>query len=148
MADTVRFVRLEGNPDLPLPSRGTPQAAGSDVRSADPEFVLHPGEIRRVGTGFIMELPPGMECQVRPRSGLAVRHGIGSPNSPGTIDPDYRGELQVALVNLGPEAVTIARGERIAQLVFARFEVPDLLEAEAVSDTARGTGGFGSTGRA
>ena len=148
MADVVRFVRLEGNPDLPLPSRGTPHAAGYDVRSAEAEFVLEPGEIRRVRTGFVMELPLGIECQVRPRSGLAVRHGISLPNSPGTIDPDYRGELQVALINLGRERVTIARGERIAQLVFARFEAPDLVEVEAVSDTVRGDGGFGSTGRA
>ncbi len=148
MSGSVRFVRLESNPDLPLPSRGTPQAAGYDVRSADPEFVLEPGEIRLVHTGLVMELPVGIECQVRPRSGLAVRHGISLPNTPGTIDPDYRGELQVALINLGRDPVTIARGERIAQLVFARFEVLNVVEAEAVSDTARGSGGFGSTGRA
>jgi dUTP pyrophosphatase len=95
-----------------------------------------------------MELPVGIECQVRPRSGLAVRHGISLPNTPGTIDPDYRGELQVALINLGRDPVTIARGERVAQLVFARFEVLNVVEVEAVSDTARGSGGFGSTGRA
>ena len=148
MSGSVRFVRLESNPDLPLPSRGTPQAAGYDVRSADPEFVLEPGEIRLVHTGLVMELPVGIECQVRPRSGLAVRHGISLPNTPGTIDPDYRGELQVALINLGRDPVTIARGERVAQLVFARFEVLNVVEAEAVSDTARGSGGFGSTGRA
>ena len=148
MSGSVRFVRLESNPDLPLPSRGTPQAAGYDVRSADPEFVLEPGEIRLVHTGLVMELPVGIECQVRPRSGLAVRHGISLPNTPGTIDPDYRGELQVALINLGRDPVTIARGERVAQLVFARFEVLNVVEVEAVSDTARGSGGFGSTGRA
>ena len=148
MSGSVRFVRLESNPDLPLPSRGTPQAAGYDVRSADPEFVLEPGEIRLVHTGLVMELPVGIECQVRPRSGLAVRHGISLPNTPGTIDPDYRGELQVALINLGRDPVTIARGERVAQLVLARFEVLNVVEAEAVSDTARGSGGFGSTGRA
>lgn len=147
MGDVVRFVRLESNPDLPLPARGTAQAAGYDVRSADPEFVLEPGEIRRVHTGLVMELPPGIECQVRPRSGLAVRHGISLPNTPGTIDPDYRGELQVALINHGPEPVTVARGDRIAQLVFARFEVLEVEEAEEISDTARGRGGFGSTGR-
>ncbi len=142
----VRFQRLEHNPDLPLPARATAQAAGYDVRSADSDFVLEPGEIRVVATGLVMELPSGVECQVRPRSGLAVRHGITMPNSPGTIDPDYRGELKVPLQNLGPAPVSLGRGERIAQLVFARFEAPEVLEASEVGDTDRGTGGFGSTG--
>jgi dUTP pyrophosphatase len=145
---SVRFQRLPTNPDLPLPERATPHAAGFDVRSAEVEFSLEPGEIRLVGTGLVMELPEYLECQVRPRSGLAVRHGVTLPNTPGTIDPDYRGEVRVALINLGPEPVTIARGERIAQLVFARFETPAVDEVEAVSDTGRGAGGFGSTGRA
>lgn len=143
----VRFKRLPGNPDLPLPSRATPHAAGYDVRSAEEDFVLERFEIRLVGTGLVMELPEEVECQVRPRSGLAVRHGIGMPNSPGTIDPDYRGELKVPLQNLGGEPVTITRGERIAQLVFARFEAPEIVEAEEVGGTERGGGGFGSTGR-
>lgn len=143
---TVRFMRLEHNPDLPLPARATPQAAGYDVRSADEDFVLQPGEIRLVSTGLVMELPDGVECQVRPRSGLAVRHGITLPNSPGTIDPDYRGELKVPLQNLGPDAVPLARGERVAQLVFARFETPAVQEAAQLSGTERGEGGFGSTG--
>jgi dUTP pyrophosphatase len=142
----VRFLRLEGNPDVPLPSRATAQAAGYDVRSAETDLDLHPGEIRAVSTGLIMELPPGMECQVRPRSGLAARYGITLPNSPGTIDPDYRGELKVLLQNGGGEAVSIRRGERIAQLVFARFEAPDVLEVDSISQTDRGQGGFGSTG--
>jgi dUTP pyrophosphatase len=94
-----------------------------------------------------MELPTGIECQVRPRSGLAARFGITLPNSPGTIDPDYRGELKVLLQNGGSEVVTIRRGERIAQLVFARFEAPMVVEVDAISDTDRGGGGFGSTGR-
>ncbi len=144
----VRFRRLPTNPDLPLPSRATPQAAGFDVRSAEPDFVLRPGEIRAVATGLVLELPPGLECQVRPRSGLALRHGITLPNAPGTIDPDYRGELKILLQNAGPEAVTIRRGDRIAQLVFARFVVPPLREAESLTETDRGSGGFGSTGRA
>ena len=93
-----------------------------------------------------MELPEGVECQVRPRSGLAVRHGITLPNSPGTIDPDYRGELRVPLQNLGPAPVTIERGERIAQLVFARFEALLVEEVDELSETERGVGGFGSTG--
>ncbi len=142
----VRFLRLEGNPDVPLPSRATAQAAGYDVRSAETDLDLHPGEIRAVSTGLIMELPPGMECQVRPRSGLAARYGITLPNSPGTIDPDYRGELKVLLQNGGGESVSIRRGERIAQLVFARFEAPDVLEVDSISQTDRGQGGFGSTG--
>ncbi len=143
----IRFLRLEGNPDLPLPDRATPHAAGYDVRSAEADFDLSPGQIRAVSTGLIMELPPGLECQVRPRSGLAARHGITLPNSPGTIDPDYRGELKVLMQNTGAEPVTIHRGERIAQLVFARFEAPEVEEAEEVSETLRGEGGFGSTGR-
>lgn len=147
MSPTVRFLRLESNPDLPLPSRATSHAAGFDVRSADPDFDLAPGEIRLVHTGLVMELPEGIECQVRPRSGLAVKHGVTLPNTPGTIDPDYRGEVRVALINLGREPVRIARGERVAQLVFARFEVPEVVEAADVSGTARGGGGFGSTGR-
>jgi len=143
----VRFRRLESNPDLPLPGRATPHAAGYDVRSADPDFELGPGEIRAVATGLIMELPPGVECQVRPRSGLAARYGITLPNSPGTIDPDYRGEVRVLLQNAGPAPVAIRRGERIAQLVFARFEAPFVEEAPVLSETMRGEGGFGSTGR-
>jgi dUTP pyrophosphatase len=143
---TVRFVRLPSNPDLPLPGRGTPQAAGYDIRSAEDEVVLQPGEIRLVGTGLIMELPEGMECQVRPRSGLALKHGITLHNSPGTIDPDYRGEVRVIMQNLGADPVTLPRGERIAQLVFARFEAPEVIEVDALSETERGEGGFGSTG--
>jgi dUTP pyrophosphatase len=144
----VRFSRLPSNPDLPLPSRATEHAAGYDVRSADDAVTLEPGEIRLVGTGLTMELPFGMECQVRPRSGLALQHGITLPNSPGTIDPDYRGELRVIMQNLGSEVFTIDRGERIAQLVFARFETPEVSEVRALSETERGAGGFGSTGRA
>ena len=142
----VRFRRLPSNPDLPLPERATPHAAGYDVRSAE-EAVLEPGEIRLVATGLVMELPEGLECQVRPRSGLALKHGITLPNSPGTIDPDYRGELRIILQNLGPEPVRLGRGERIAQLVFARFETPETVEVDRVSETHRGESGFGSTGR-
>lgn len=143
----VRFLRLPHNPDLPLPSRASEHAAGYDVRSAEDDFELDRFEIRLVATGVAMALPEGIECQVRPRSGLATRHGITVPNSPGTIDPDYRGEVKVALQNLGPEPVTIGRGERIAQLVFARFAAPRLLEVAELDDTGRGQSGFGSTGR-
>ncbi len=141
----VRFKRLPANPDLPLPSRATPHAAGYDVRSAE-AFVLAPQEIRLVSTGLEMELPEGMECQVRPRSGLALRHGVTLPNSPGTIDPDYRGELRIILQNSGTEPVTFTRGDRIAQLVFQRFSVPEVIEALELGITARGEDGFGSTG--
>jgi dUTP pyrophosphatase len=144
----VRFLRLSSNPDLPLPERATAHAAGYDLRSAESDFVLEVGEIRLVGSGLAMELPFDVECQVRPRSGLATRHGITMPNAPGTIDPDYRGELRVPLQNLGPAPVTIRRGERIAQLVFARFEVLEVEEARTLSETERGSGGFGSTGSA
>lgn len=143
----VRFRRLATNPDLPLPGRATPHAAGYDVRSVEDDFVLEPGGIRAVATGLVIELPEGVECQVRPRSGLAARHGITVPNSPGTIDPDYRGEVKVLLMNLGAEAVTIHRGERVAQLVFARFETPRVTEVAELTVTERGAGGFGSTGR-
>ncbi|MFQ5538563.1 MAG: dUTP diphosphatase, partial [Gemmatimonadota bacterium] len=143
----VRFKRLPSNPDLPLPERGTPHAAGYDIRCAEEGVVLQPGEIRLVATGLVMELPEGVECQVRPRSGLALKYGITLPNSPGTIDPDYRGELRVIMQNLGPEPVALARGERIAQLVFARFEAPLIEEVQDLSETRRGSGGFGSTGR-
>jgi dUTP pyrophosphatase len=142
----VHFVRLPDNPDLPLPRRQTSGSAGFDVSSAEADFVLEPGERRAVRTGFRMQLPPDVECQVRPRSGLALRHGITLPNAPATIDPDYRGELQVILWNAGNEPVPIPRGMRIAQLVFARFAVPEVREAASLGDTGRGTGGFGSTG--
>lgn len=142
----VRVLRLPNNPDLPLPSRQTGGSAGFDLASAEPDFVLSPGERRAVATGLSIELPHGVEGQVRPRSGLALRHGLTMPNAPGTIDSDYRGELKVILQNGGAQPVTIARGDRIAQLVFARYETPDLVDATALDDSARGAGGFGSTG--
>lgn len=143
---TVRFLRLAHNPDLPLPARATPGSAGYDVASAEDDFVLAPGERRLVATGLAMELPDGVECQVRPRSGLALRHGVTLPNSPATIDPDYRGELKVIVWNAGADAVPVPRGMRIAQLVFARFETPEVELVESLGETGRGVGGFGSTG--
>ena len=110
----VRVLRLPTNLDLPLPSRQTTGSAGFDLASAEPDFVLAPGERRLVATGLAVEIPPGIEGQVRPRSGLALRHGITMPNAPGTIDSDYRGEVRVILQNLGAEPVTIVRGDRIA----------------------------------
>jgi dUTP pyrophosphatase len=142
----VRVLRLPHNLDLPLPSRQTNGSAGFDLASAEPDFVLAPGERKLVATGLAIELPPGVEGQVRPRSGLAFRHGITMPNAPGTIDSDYRGELRVILQNSGTAPVSIARGDRIAQLVFARYETPELVDATALEESARGAGGFGSTG--
>jgi dUTP pyrophosphatase len=144
--DMVRFIRLPGNPDLPLPSRQTEGSAGYDVSSSEPDFTLGPGERRAVATGLRMELPPHLECQIRPRSGLALRHGVTLPNTPATIDPDYRGELRIILWNAGDEPVPVARGMRIAQLVFARFETPGIVEVDDIGETVRGSGGFGSTG--
>ncbi|MDZ7779390.1 MAG: dUTP diphosphatase [Gemmatimonadota bacterium] len=145
MRDRVRFTRVGDQADLLPPARGSARAAGYDVRAAE-SVTLEPGEIRLVGTGFALELPEHLECQVRPRSGLALKHGITVPNSPGTIDPDYRGELRIILQNSGCETVRLDRGERIAQLVFARFETPELSEVSVLSSTDRGDGGFGSTG--
>jgi dUTP diphosphatase len=142
----VHVRRLAGNADLPLPSRQTAGAAGYDVASAEADLVLDPGARRAVGTGLAFELPAGVEMQVRPRSGLALRYGITLPNAPGTIDPDYRGELKIILLNVGTEPVTIRRGDRIAQLVFSRFETPRVVETDALRETERGAGGFGSTG--
>jgi len=143
---SVRIQRLAHNPDLPLPARQTSESAGYDVCSCEADFVLAPGERRALATGFAFALPPGVEMQVRPRSGLALKHGITLPNSPGTIDPDYRGELKVIVLHAGTEPLRIARGDRIAQLIFARFESPVLLESASLESTARGAGGFGSTG--
>jgi dUTP pyrophosphatase len=143
---TVRFRRLAANPDLPLPERATAGAAGYDIASGEPDFVLRAGERRLVHTGLEMELPEGVECQIRPRSGLALKHGITLPNSPATIDPDYRGELRVIVWNAGADDVPVPRGMRIAQLVFARFETPEIVAADDLSATGRGVGGFGSTG--
>ena len=142
----VRVLRLTHNQDLPLPSRRTSGSAGFDLASAEPDFVLAPGERRLVRTGLALEIPPGIEGQVRPRSGLALRHGLTMPNAPGTIDSDYRGEVGVILQNSGTEPVTIVRGDRIAQLVFARYETPALEDVEVLEASTRGAGGFGSTG--
>jgi dUTP pyrophosphatase len=142
----VRVLRLSHNLDLPLPTRRTSGSAGFDLASAEPTFVLAPGERRLVATGLAIELPDGVEGQVRPRSGLALKHGITMPNAPGTIDTDYRGELKVILQNSGTEPVEICRGDRIAQLVFARYEAPELVDATVLAESTRGAGGFGSTG--
>ena len=135
---------------LALPSYATDHSAGMDLRAAVPEddpMVLSPGERVLVPTGIQIALPTGHEGQVRPRSGLAVKHGITVLNSPGTIDADYRGEVKVILINLGNEPFTITRGERIAQLVVARHETVQWRSSEDLAETVRGEGGFGHTGR-
>lgn len=147
----VRMRRLEGfDPAVALPEFATGDAAGADIRLNLPgrdAVVLAPGARALLPTGLAMALPPGFEAQVRPRSGLALRHGVTVLNAPGTVDADYRGHVQVLLVNLGQEPVTLAHGERIAQMVIARHEQARMVEVEAVDETARGAGGFGSTGR-
>jgi dUTP pyrophosphatase len=145
----VRVQRLPAAHGLPLPASASPGSAGLDLRAAVPEdgeIVLRPGERALIPTGLVLEIPPGCEGQVRPRSGLALRHGIGVLNSPGTIDSDYRGEVGVILINLGESPFPIRRGDRIAQLVFARFEPVEWEETETLEETGRGDGGFGSTG--
>jgi dUTP pyrophosphatase len=133
---------------LPLPSYATAHAAGLDLMAAiDVPLEMLPGARLVVPTGISIALPEGYEGQVRPRSGLARKHGITLLNAPGTIDADYRGEVQVILINLSPDAFTVARGERIAQLIVAPVARIAWARAEALSETARGTGGFGSTGR-
>ena len=142
----VLITRLPHGEGLPLPARQTPGAVGYDLASAE-EGDLLPLERRLFATGFAIALPEGWECQLRPRSGLALRHGVTLPNTPATIDSDYRGELKVALVNLGAEPYRVERGMRIAQMVFARVEAPALVCVKALPPSHRGTGGFGSTGR-
>ena len=141
-------VRIKRVRPSSIPCYMTEQAAGVDLHAAlDGAFTLHPGERALVPTGIAIEIPPGFEAQVRPRSGLALRHGIALVNSPGTIDADYRGEIGVILINLGSEPFTVASGERIAQMVFARCERAEFIEVEELGQSGRGSGGFGHTGR-
>jgi dUTP pyrophosphatase len=145
----VRVLRLPHGRDLPLPSYQTALAAGMDLMAAVPEeapLTISPGARALVPTGIVIALPDGTEAQVRPRSGLAARYGVTVLNAPGTIDADYRGEVQVLLVNLGAEPVTITRGMRIAQLVIAQVARVLLCEVALIDETSRGAGGFGSTG--
>jgi dUTP pyrophosphatase len=136
--------RLPGN-DLPLPAYATEHASGLDLRAAE-DHDIPPGTRVAVGTGFSLAIPAGWEGQVRMRSGLALRHGLIVPNAPGTIDADYRGELKVIVMNLGPETFRVRRGDRIAQLVVQRVERARPLEVEDLPGSARGEGGFGHTG--
>jgi dUTP pyrophosphatase len=143
----VRVLRLPHGVGLPLPAYATAGAAGADLHAAVSEpLVLAPGERRAVPTGLVLEIPPGYEAQVRPRSGLALRHGVTVANAPGTVDSDYRGEVRVLLVNLGAKPFTVTRGDRIAQLVVAPVTRAEFAEAVELSGSRRGAGGFGSTG--
>lgn len=144
----VQLKRLPGNEDIALPKRMSEWAAGFDLHAAVAEpLTLSPGERALVPTGFAMAMPRELEAQIRPRSGLAFKHGITCLNSPGTIDADYRGEVKVLLVNLGQQPFVIERGERIAQMVFQVVPQVELTEVSELSDTVRGEGGFGHTGK-
>jgi dUTP pyrophosphatase len=142
---SIPLLRLPHGADLPLPAYATEGAAGMDVVAAE-ALILAPGARHAVATGFAMAIPAGYEVQVRPRSGLALKHGITCLNTPGTIDSDYRGEVKVILANLGSDPFPIARGDRIAQLVPAPVQRATLSEVDNLDETARGARGFGSTG--
>ena len=146
MTVRIQIARLPHGQGLPLPSYATPGAAGMDVVAAE-DLDLSPGQRHAVATGFRVAIPDGYEIQVRPRSGLAFKHGISVPNTPGTIDSDYRGELKILLINHGTEIFAIRRGERIAQLVPAAVTLAAFDEVDELDDTNRGHGGFGSTGQ-
>ena len=141
----VRVRRLPHGEGLALPAYATAGAAGMDVLAAE-DVTLAPGARHAVATGLALAIPPGFEIQVRPRSGLALKHGISVPNTPGTIDSDYRGELKVILINHGAEPFALARGDRVAQLVLAPVVQAAWTEVADLDETARGAGGFGSTG--
>jgi dUTP pyrophosphatase len=143
---TIRIRRLSNGTDLPLPAYASDGAAGMDIVSAE-SLTIAPGERHAVATGFAVAIPAGFEIQVRPRSGLALKHGVTCLNTPGTIDSDYRGEVKVILANLGTEPFVIWRGDRIAQLVPAEVQRAGFQEVADLDETARGSGGFGSTGR-
>lgn len=147
MSDTLK-VKIVNRSGLPLPEYKTAESAGMDLSSAEQKAItLKPLERKLIKTGLFIELPKGFEAQVRPRSGMAFKHGISVLNSPGTIDSDYRGEIGVIAVNLSNEEYTIEKGERIAQLVIAKHERAEWVAVETLEETERGAGGFGSTGK-
>ncbi|AUO09189.1 deoxyuridine 5'-triphosphate nucleotidohydrolase [Paenibacillus jamilae] len=148
MLTYVEINRLGGNEDIELPRKMSELASGFDLYAAVQEdLVLEPGKRCLVPTGFAIAMPAGLEAQIRPRSGLALKHGITCLNTPGTIDADYRGEIKVLLINLGDEPFTITRNERIAQMVFQVVPEVELKQVDHLSETVRGAGGFGHTGR-
>ena len=143
----IKFKRLRDNGDLPLPRYETEMAAGMDLRAAvELPVILNPGDIKLIPTGLAVAIPPGYEAQVRPRSGLALKYGIGLVNSPGTIDSDYRGEIGAILINWGDEAFTVRRGDRIAQMIISKVYQAEILQADHLDETDRGQGGFGHSG--
>jgi dUTP pyrophosphatase len=151
MSDSIK-IKLKriktGYDDIPLPSYSTDGASGMDIRAAvDDEFVIPKGDIALVPTNLSVEIPEGFEIQVRPRSGLAVKHGIGVLNSPGTIDSDYRGEIKIILFNFGREDFHIKRGDRIAQIILNKFYKASFDETDELNQSSRGSGGFGHTGK-
>lgn len=144
---TIPVQQMDHAKNLPLPKYETNGAAGMDICAAlSDDIIIAPGTFATLPTGLMIALPQGLEAQIRPRSGLAFKHGITVLNSPGTIDSDYRGEIKIALINHGPEPVTITHGMRIAQMVIASVTTATLTPADSLDETARGTGGFGSTG--
>ena len=141
-------IKIINKSNNPLPAYETRGSAGMDLRAfVQEDILLHPLERKLVPTGLFIELPEGYEAQLRPRSGLAFKHGISLPNSPATIDSDYRGEIKIALINLSNEPFIIKNGERIAQMIIARHEKAELIEVTELTETKRGEGGFGSTGK-
>ena len=144
---TVKIKRLENNSDLPLPGYETAGSSGMDIRASVKEPVLiEPGEIRLIPTGLAVSIPPGYEGQIRPRSGLALKHGIGMVNSPGTIDSDYRGEIGIIVINWGKKPFKIGRGDRIAQMIISKVYAAEIMEVHDLDSTTRGEGGFGHSG--
>jgi len=143
----IKIKRLESSIDLPLPDYETEGSSGMDIRASVREPVLmKPGEIKLIPTGISVSIPPGYEGQIRPRSGLALKHGIGLINSPGTIDSDYRGEIAIIMINWGEKSFTIRRGDRIAQMIIIKVQRADLVEVDDLDSTKRGDGGFGHSG--
>lgn len=143
----VYIKKLESAEDLPLPRFMTHGAAGMDLyANVTEELVIAPGAIKLVPTGISIAVPEGYEAQIRPRSGLAIKHGISLVNTPGTIDSDYRGEISIIMINFGEKPFMIKRGDRIAQMVINKIEIPDIIEVKELDHTNRGSGGFGSTG--
>jgi dUTP pyrophosphatase len=150
MSPSIKFLRLrpESDADIPLPRYMTPKAAGMDICAAiETNVILEKGAVALLPTGFAVAIPEGFEIQIRPRSGLAIKHGIGIVNSPGTIDADYRGEIKIAVINLGGKDYTFHRGDRVAQMVVKRVYQARLAVVEHLDETDRNTGGFGHTGR-
>jgi len=143
----IKIKRLPGAEDLPLPRYESEGSSGMDIRAAVVEpIILQPGDIRLIPTGLAISLPRGYEAQIRPRSGLGLKHGIGMVNSPGTIDSDYRGEIGILLINWGRDPFVVRRGQRIAQMVISRVYRAQLVEVDVLDETQRGDGGFGHTG--